>query len=364
MNSLIRREFSRQLQLFVYEYLSATGLRTQPGAKSLRTEGLAMLSAVMEDFAGIPGVEALTLIHEESLALGNRWPYRVCRGDDEALFRSMAAGADYTLVVAPEYDGLLEMRSRRVLEEGGRLLGSFPEAVQLAADKWRLARHLQERGIRTPPTVSIEEAENPNNFPLVIKPRHGAGSQATFLIPQAAAWPSVLARFRAECPADGLLLQRFVPGFPVSVAFLVGPRQRMSLLPAAQHLSEDGRFHYRGGAIPLPAFSAERAVRLAERALVAVPGLQGYFGVDLVLGEAADGSRDYVIEINPRLTTSYTGLRILSENNLAEAMLRVVQGEMVGPLRWRQATVRFQADGSYTVGPPELRVGERGASAP
>jgi hypothetical protein len=49
--------------------------------------------------------------------------------------------------------------------------------------------------------------------------------------------------------------------------------------------------------------------------------------VDLVLGDAADGSRDFAIEINPRLTTSYLGLRALARGSLAAALLRAVRGD-------------------------------------
>src|SRR5262249_42859079 len=87
------------------------------------------------------------------------------------------------------------------------------------------------------------------------------------------------------------------------------------------------------------------ARRLAETAVAAVPGLQGYVGVDLVLGSAGDGSQDWVIEINPRLTTSYVGLRALAEDNLAEVMLAVARGEPVAPLTWRPGKVEFSADG-------------------
>ena len=62
-----------------------------------------------------------------------------------------------------------------------------------------------------------------------------------------------------------------------------------------------------------------------------MPGLLGYVGVDLVLGDAADGSRDYAIEINPRLTTSYVGLRALADFNIAEAMLRAANGPRLEP---------------------------------
>src|SRR5262249_33907339 len=116
--------------------------------------------------------------------------------------------------------------------------------------------------------------------------------------------------------------------------------------PAAQSLSADGRFRYEGGELPLPAPLATRAVRLARSAVEAVPGLAGYVGVDLVLGGAADGSADWIIEINPRLTTSYLGLRELAEQNLAEMTVRVVLGQVIDPPRWRSGRVRFRSDGT------------------
>jgi predicted ATP-grasp superfamily ATP-dependent carboligase len=87
-------------------------------------------------------------------------------------------------------------------------------------------------------------------------------------------------------------------------------------------------------------------MRLGQASIAAVAGLQGYVGVDLVLGEPRDGSRDYVIEINPRLTTSYIGLRVFSQTNLAESMLRIFQGEKPSQITWSSVPVRFRADGS------------------
>jgi predicted ATP-grasp superfamily ATP-dependent carboligase len=50
-------------------------------------------------------------------------------------------------------------------------------------------------------------------------------------------------------------------------------------------------------------------------------------GVDLVLGRDPRGSEDVVIEVNPRLTTSYVGLRAAARSNLAEAMWLISQGQ-------------------------------------
>ena len=183
------------------------------------------------------------------------------------------------------------------------------------------------------------------SFPLVLKPRHGAGSQATFLVGGGEEWPSCVTAANAECWAGASLVQPFVWGLPASAGFLIGGPEPVALLPAGQDLSQDGRFRYLGGSLPLPPALATRAVGLAKRALVTVPGLRGYIGVDLVLGNAADGRDDWVIEINPRLTTSYVGLRALAQTNLAEAMLQAARGLSVATMCWRKALVRFEAGG-------------------
>ena len=114
-------------------------------------------------------------------------------------------------------------------------------------------------------------------------------------------------------------------------------------MPAArQHLSEEGRFHYLGGTVPLETALAERATRLAEPALRCVPGLRGWVGVDVVLGT----ERDWAIEINPRLTTSYVGLRRLAGSNLMQTLLDVVGGKAVMPPTWHDGAVQFDADGT------------------
>jgi predicted ATP-grasp superfamily ATP-dependent carboligase len=129
----------------------------------------------------------------------------------------------------------------------------------------------------------------------------------------------------------------------VSVAFLIGPRSITPLVPCEQRLSNDGRFQYLGGRMPVREDLAERAVRVAAPAVKCVRGLLGYVGVDVVLG---DDGRDWAIEINPRITTSYVGLRALARFNLAEAMLAAVEGrEELPPLEWRSRQIEFTPDG-------------------
>lgn len=303
-----------------------------------------MLRAVAADFGCIFGMQVTTLLDERSIAVPGCQCRRIAMSKEPDAFRDSAECADATLVIAPEFGNLLHERSRWVLERGGRLLGCSPDAIRVTGDKAELAAHWQRLNVRTPATAAAAHAlPTTVGPPWICKPRDGAGSQATFLVRHASEWPAVFARARAEWLPGDLLVQQYVPGTAASVAFLAGPGQCVPLMPAMQNLSEDGRFHYLGGqTLPVPLH--DRAVRLARSAIAGICGLQGYVGVDLVLGAAKNGSEDYAIEINPRLTTSYLGSRALCRENLAQAWLDVLQGNKV-KLRWHNGSVTFGADG-------------------
>ena len=221
--------------------------------------------------------------------------------------------------------------------------------MRLAGDKLLLADHLRERGVPTPPTVLWPASPPPargrgweGGFPAVCKPCRGAGSQETYLVRNEAELSQAAAI--AGFWQDDAIVQPCIPGQAASVAFLIDPGRCLALPAAAQHLSTDGRFRYQGGSLPLPPPLTERATRIAARAVEAVEGLRGYVGVDVVLGAAADGG-DCAIEINPRLTTSYVGLRALARFNLAEAMLAVAAGRAPPAWDWNAGPVEFTPDG-------------------
>jgi predicted ATP-grasp superfamily ATP-dependent carboligase len=153
----------------------------------------------------------------------------------------------------------------------------------------------------------------------------------------------VASRVRGTLDRPGRL-EQFCHGTPASVALLCGPSARLPLLPCAQHLSADGRFHYFGGLCPLDAALCNRAERLAVKTIDTLSGPLGYLGVDLVLGADPSGAEDRVIEINPRLTTSYVGLRAVSAVNLAGTMLDVAQRRPTR-LSWRDRRVEFLCTG-------------------
>jgi predicted ATP-grasp superfamily ATP-dependent carboligase len=304
-----------------------------------------MLQALVDDFQAIPSIQTSCLLHESFPSSIRRGSCRRLRGGEEESFRALARQADFTVVIAPELGGLLLERARWVEGESGALLSPLPQAIELTADKLALHHHWENLGIPTPFTAAFRLGISiPNSFPIVVKPRSGAGSYGIRSANDGAAWADLISEVEVE-PFGDLILQPYVAGIPASIAFLVGSHSAVPLRPARQLLSDDGRFRFIGGELPLPEPLAQRALALGFKAVAGIPGLRGYVGVDMVLGNDDGGAGDFAIEINPRLTTSYVGLRILAESNLTQAMLGVVQGKELSAPTWKRGSLRFTADG-------------------
>ncbi len=319
----------------------------EPLPMSLRVEGRAMLGAIVEDLADVPGVSVVASLDAR---LVDQRPLMaqvvlVEPGEATAIFEREAKRADVTLLIAPELDGLLLSLTQQLERMGVTTLGSKSDAIALTADKLESSRQLTQAGVPVLLTAQLDDAPIPYDFPLVIKPRCGVGSTNILVLGDAQAYETTIERLRADGLLHDTIVQPLHPGLAVSASFIIGSRQTIELRPATQRLSDDGRFRYHGGDVPIPPGLAKRATTLGRRAVDAIEGLRGHVGVDLILGDAEDGSEDVVAEINPRMTTSYVGLRAMSPDNLSEAWLKLCAGEEADPPMWYDHSVRFTCDG-------------------
>lgn len=340
------------MRILVSEFLSSGGLARHTGGASLAREGLAMLRAVLSDVVDCAGVEAATLVLPELEPLLPRHPHLHCEivtpETESVRFRMLARQCSHALVIAPEFDDILARRAGWAVEAGAKLLGPTPEAIRATADKLRLGELLQKEGIATPRTLPWSAGPCPFPFPVVVKPRDGAGAVATFLVPDETDYIRCGDRARDEGFSGELLVQ---PAFwgtgwtPASVSFLLGPSDCLPMPICRQLITlEEGRISYSGGEFPAGGLNRPDVVDLALRAVRAVEGLRGYVGVDLALSDEPNTSQ--IIEINPRLTTSYVGLRRLVRGNLLRAMLGIAEGNRRLPLDFSGEAVTFKGDGT------------------
>ena len=330
------------MRVFLYEFVTGGGwwsLSGQPPSGSLLAEGRAMRRAVIDDFRRLSAEVVATLDSRLADSVDTGVLRIASPADERRALGQLAAAADWTLVIAPELGGMLQERSRWASQAGGRLLSPRPATVELAGNKQQTAEHLARHGIRVPHGTLLHcTVDAPADlFPGVLKPVDGCGSIGVRQIADAR-------ELRGISLDQPHRFEQFIPGLPASVVVLCGPGVLVPLPACEQRLTVDGRFTYLGGRTPLPASLDRRARNLALAAVLTLPDPLGYLGVDLVLGDAADGSGDRVIEINPRLTTSYVGLRQLCRQNLAAAMLEAACGRRPA-LSWHAGEVQFSSDG-------------------
>ena len=314
------------VDVFVHEFTIGGGWPEGPLPAGLAAEGRAMLHAILADFRAWGAVRTTTTL--DYRLGGTHLPAdRVIElhpGEYEQSLLRLVTESDASLIIAPENGGILARLSALVERSGVPLLGSNAAAVAIAADKWECYRRFVQAGLPTPPTWLVNSANATDvaehvGFPLVIKPVDRAGCEGVGLVADASSLG--LALERPSFSRDRFLLQRYVEGTHVSVSLLVAEQGSLPLSLNGQMMTIGEEFAYLGGIVPLQHPQRQRALNVAQRAVSLIPGLRGYAGVDLVLTE----SESYLIEINPRLTTSYVGLRQVISFNLAEAIWMACQ---------------------------------------
>jgi predicted ATP-grasp superfamily ATP-dependent carboligase len=319
-----------------------------------------MREALIADLVAIPGSRIVTTVDP-------RFPLKAARGVDVVTVRSSApraylrmldpliASADAVWVIAPETDRCLERLAGRVEASGTALLGPGARAIRVASDKGGLARLFGRHAIPYPKTRSVR-LEQPINslktkletivraigYPMVVKPAQGAGSEGVWLVRDGRQLQRAVQARRTACWGRRVVIQQYIVGTPASVSLLADGRRAVALAVNGQSVRSGRPFSYQGGSTPLVHPLAREASELAARACEAVPGLRGYIGVDVVLAPAGA----VVIEINPRLTTAYLGVRRVLGKNVAAMAIAACAGALPRrPPAIVHRPVSFSADG-------------------
>ncbi|MCC7145387.1 MAG: ATP-grasp domain-containing protein [Phycisphaeraceae bacterium] len=330
------------MRVFVFEHVCGGGMLRQPLDASLVTRGMAMLKVVVEDFLQAGAQVMTTLDWRIELPLhGAQVLKSEADSNVEGVIDQLAAEADWALVIAPEFDKILETWSSKLTAAGARRLGSRPDAIALCADKLTFAQTLREGtrgggkagwggGAAVPETWRLR-ADEVVDQPLVVKRRRGSGCEEVYIV----RGKDDLARLPY---GRDWVAQLYVPGMAVSVPFIVHGSKRRRLRACEQIVEGQWKVAYRGGRMPLRADLVERAYGLAEDVIGRIAGLRGFVEADLILAENPDD--DVVLEVNARPTLSYLGLRQLCTKSVAMALV-----DEHAPLAWREERLRFAVDG-------------------
>ena len=259
-------------------------------------------------------------------------------GEADPSMEKAAETADAAYVIAPEPNHVLQSIVECMETTGTLSLNCQSSGIEQVSDKAALAERVNRLGLNFPKTTTFSAYDSSEEiarnirreltFPIVIKPANGAGCGGLSLIQNEKQIAGAVRKVKAETASAGVTVQEYIEGTPVSVSLIGTGGEALPVSLNLQYITlapPDGVSSYNGGLVPFAHPLRSEAFAAAKRLIEFFGNLRGYVGVDMVLTE----DKAFVMEVNPRLTTSYVGLRKTANFNVAQAIANsVLKGEL------------------------------------
>lgn len=325
------------MKLFVYEHITSGALAGQELPHSLADEGDLMLTAILQDLASHPQLELIILRDSRLTKINLPSGSPLCKVlwvDNNKHFtpqwEKALAYADTSFVIAPETNGQLEKTQQDILNSGSSYLGSSQSVSQLCTNKLKCYARLTSSNISTAPTEVASQWE-PSKLEctgaVVIKPIDGAGCLNTLFFEHQSQAQNYLQN-GSSLDLSTLIVQPYIEGVAASLSLFISDKTVTVLNINRQLISQQqSELIFRGteaNTIQADEFPKNHAQEFAEEIYKTFPGLWGFVGVDFVLSP----SGPVLIEINPRLTTSYISLKSVLNFNPTDLLIEHMEEKL------------------------------------
>ena len=300
---------------FVCEFITAGGLRAHPLSSSLAHQGGLMLHTLATELTEGRGGE-LSATHDNRIPAVV--PGSLAMAEDDDVWQIWAAcidECDYFWPIAPETNGELYRLTRLAQAKSCRLIGSTAEAVTSCANKSNFAALLADNNIPVIATYRLSDAIPYSESGWIIKPEVGAGCEECYHAHDR----RQLRAFMQLCePPSAYIVQPYMAGIALSLSILVYHDAFTILACNRQEIREKNNYLHLTG-LAVNAFAERRRdyYPIVARIIETVGGLAGFVGIDVVM----DGQEIHVVELNPRITTAFSGLSRSLGSNISGMML-------------------------------------------
>jgi len=307
------------MRLFICEFITGGGLQDKELPDALVREGNMMLEAVLTDLLDMGIKDIITTRDHRLDALSLPVKQIVIEEDIYSTWQSCMNDADAVLIIAPESDDVLYNLTLMAEQSECNLLGCSSISVHTASSKLKTTNLLLKNNIPCIETSSLEEKTIPaSHNGWVIKPDDGVGAEDCYFC----ADRDEVEKLKTSINTENFVIQEYVPGIPASISMICYQEKAQLLACNKQEFSFDnGKGKLNGLAVNGLTEQWSVFDKIAQDIARADKELWGYIGVDLIVTETGP----VVVEINPRLTTSYVGLRVSLALNPAELILSIWQ---------------------------------------
>ncbi|GGF45142.1 carbamoyl-phosphate synthase (glutamine-hydrolyzing) [Aliidongia dinghuensis] len=217
------------------------------------------------------------------------------------------------------------------------ILGTSPDAIDLAEDRKRFQHFLGELGLKQPENgtaYSAEEAEavaERLGFPLVMRPSYVLGGRAMEIVHGMQRLKEYMANAAKISATGPILLDRYLSdAIEVDVDALSDGRH-VYVAGIMEHIEEAG-IHSGDSACSLPPYSLSAEIMAEiERQTTAMALKLGVVGLMNVQYAVKDGTV-YVLEVNPRASRTVPFVAKATGVQIAKIAARVMAGETLAAL--------------------------------
>ena len=208
--------------------------------------------------------------------------------------------------VIVQYGGQTPLKLARDLEDAGApIIGTTPDSIDLAEDRERFQRLLQELDLLQPPNRTARSTDaaialaGEIGYPLVVRPSYVLGGRAMEIVYNEDDLRSYMSEAVSVSNESPVLLDRFLNDAIEVDVDAISDGEHVLIGGIMQHIEQAG-VHSGDSACSLPAYSLSREVqdRMREQMRALARGLEV---IGLMNAQFAIKDDDiYVLEVNPR----------------------------------------------------------------
>ena len=239
--------------------------------------------------------------------------------------------------------------AQRLKDAGVPVLGTQPEAIDLAEDRGEFGQVLQQVGLPAPKhglATSFEEAKQVADsigYPVLVRPSYVLGGRGMEIVYDEAGLATYIAKATDIAPNHPVLIDRFLDdAIEIDVDALYDGAE-LYLGGVMEHIEEAG-IHSGDSACTLPPITLDGRtidrVRAATEQIARQVGVRGLLNVQY----AFSGDVLYVLEANPRASRTVPFVSKATAVPLAKAAARIAVGATIAELR-QQGMLPRHGDG-------------------
>ncbi|MEO0765897.1 MAG: carbamoyl-phosphate synthase large subunit [Pseudomonadota bacterium] len=266
----------------------------------------------------------------------------------EILAKEQEKGTLHGVIV--QFGGQTPLKLANALQEAGiPILGTTPDAIDLAEDRERFQKLVQDLGLKQPNNgIAHSDAEaleiaREIGFPLVIRPSYVLGGRAMEIVRDQASLERYISEAVVVSGDSPVLLDSYLAGAVELDVDALCDGTDVHVAGIMQHIEEAG-VHSGDSACSLPPYSLSKEViaevEVQTRALARALNVVGLMNIQF----AVQGDDIYLIEVNPRASRTVPFVAKATDSAIASIAARIMAGE---PLSHFPMRAPYDASANY-----------------